>query len=126
MAWTSLFKISSTDLTKYELTDEHKVNREDIYEEWTDGNWITHREIARTRISGTVKLSFSRETDYANFKTLLTSARNANGYYPITVWVSNTNSTESINAFLDVIADTAFDVTVPIKHHSVTVSIIQR
>lgn len=123
---TNLFKISSTDLTKYEYTPSHDVNKVDVYEEWTDGNWITHREIARTRISGKVELRFKRETDFANFISLLSSARNANGYYPITVWCSNSNSSETINAFLDVSGDTKWDVTAPIKHHTVVVNIVQR
>ena len=126
MALTNLFKISTTDLTKYEDTTKHSVNRADIYEEWTDGNWITHREIARTRVSGSVTLNFAKETDFSNFISLLTSARNANGYYPITVWCSNTNTTETINAFLDVSGDTKWDVTVPRKHHAVTIGISQR
>ena len=126
MAWTNLFTIGSTDLTKYEITADHAVNREDVYEEWTDGNWITHRVIARTRVSGTVKLSFARETDFSNFMSLMTSERDANGYYPITVWCSNTNTSESLNAFLDIAGDTKWDVTAPIKHHTITVAISQR
>lgn len=123
---TDLFKISSTDLTKWEDTQKHNVNRADVFEEWTDGNWTTHRVISRTRISGSVVLNFSRESDYANFITLLSTARNADGYYPITVWCSNTNTSETINAFLDIAGETAFDVTAPIKHHSVTVNITGR
>lgn len=126
MAWTNLFKISSTDLTAYEKTEKHSVNKEDIFEEWTDGNWITHRVIARTRITGTVTLSFSRETDYATFIALMASAKDTNGYYPITVWCNNSNTTETINAFLDFSGDTKWDVTAPIKHHDITVAITQR
>lgn len=126
MNWTSLFKISATDLTKWEDTTKHDVNRADVWEEWIDGNWTTHRVIARTRVSGKVVLNFSRETDFSNFMTLLSTARNSDGYYPITVWCSNTNSSETVNAFLDIEGDTAWDVTAPIKHHSVTVTITQR
>ena len=126
MAWTNLFTIGSTDLTQWENTANHAVNRTDIYEEWTDGNWITHRVISRTKISGTVQLSFSRESDFSSFMSLMTSERNANGYYPITVWCGNTNSTETINAFLDISGDTKWDVTSPIKHNTITVAITQR
>lgn len=126
MAWTNLFVISSTDLTKWEDTTKHDVNRADVWEEWVDGNWVTHRVIARTNVSGKVVLNFSRESDFSSFISLLSSARNADGYYPVTVWCSNTNSTETINAFLDIDGDTKWDVTAPIKHHSVTVEITQR
>lgn len=120
---TDLFKISTTDLTKWEDTEQHKVNREDVFTTWTDGNWVDHREIVRTRISGTVVLGFKRETEFAAFMTLLTTARNANGYYPVTVWCSNTNTSETINAFLDLEGDTVWDVTAPIKYHKITVQI---
>lgn len=126
MALTNLFVIGSTDLTKWEDTTKHSVNRDDVFEEWVDGNWITHRVISRTRVSGTVVLSFSREADFTAFMTLMSTARNANGYYPITVWCSNTNSTESVNAFLDMSGATQWDVTAPIKHHDITVTITQR
>ena len=126
MAWTNLFTIGTTDLTKWESTKDHNVNRTDVYTEWTDGNWVNHRVIARTRVSGTVVLSFSRETDFANFMSLMTSARDADGYYPVTVWCSNTNTSETINAFLDIAGDTEWDVTAPIKHNDITVTIFQR
>lgn len=126
MAWTNLFKIDSTDLTAWEDTNKHEVNKADIYEEWTDGNWITHRVIARTRVTGTVALSFSRESDFTAFMTLMSTAKNASGYYAVTVWCNNTNTTEAINAFLDFSGDTTWDVTAPIKHHDITVAITQR
>ena len=123
---TNLFTISSTDLTKWEDTGKHKVNRDDVYTTWTDGNWVDHREIVRTKISGSVVLNFSRETDFSNFISLMSTARNANGYYPITVWCSNTNTSETVNAFLDISGDTVWDVTAPIKHHQITVTITGR
>lgn len=126
MAWTNLFTIGTTDLTKFEDKESHDVNRTDIFEAWTDGNWNEHRVIARTKVSGTVVLSFSRLSDYSAFLALMTSERNPNGYYPIKVWCSNTNTTESLNAFLDIVGETKWDVTAPIKHNTVTVQITGR
>lgn len=126
MALSNLFVIGSTDFTPWERTENHNVNRDDVFEEWVDGNWVSHRVIARTRISGSVVLSFSRAADFASFMTSMSTERNVNGYYPITVWCSNTNTTESVNAFLDIEGDTKWDVTAPIKHHTITVTITQR
>ena len=123
---TNLFKIGNTDLTRWEKTEEHAVNRTDVFDTWTDGNWNDHRVIVRTRITGQVTLSFAKEADYASFMALMVSARDAEGYYPITVWCSNTNTSETLNAYLDIIGDTAFDVTAPIRHHTVTVTITGR
>ena len=126
MALSGLFFIGGTDLTKWEQTDKHEVNREDVYEEWADGNWTTHRVIARTRVSGTVILSFPRAADYAAFLSLLTSARDASGYYNVKVYCSNTGTLEEIQAFLDVNGDTKWDVTTPRVHQTVTVGIVGR
>lgn len=123
---TNLFKIGTTDLTAWEKTDKHNVNRDDVFESWTDGNWIDHRVIARTRIIGTVVLSFARPADYTAFLALLTSARDAEGFYPITVYCSNTGTTESINAFLNVNGATAWDLTTPRVHQTVTIGITGR
>lgn len=123
---TDLFKIGTTDLTPWEDTEQHSVNREDVYEEWTDGDWLLHRVIAKTRISGSVVLRFTRESDYTAFVSLMASQRTADGYYNIVVWCSNTNTSESLMAFLDIVAETVFDVTAPIKGHIVTVAITGR
>jgi len=126
MAWTNLFTIGTTDLTAFEKIDQHSVDRTDVFETWTDGNWVDHRVIARTRVSGQVTLGFSKETDFSNFMSLMTSARDAEGYYPISVWCSNTNSTVSVNAYLDLAGDTKWDVTCPRQYHEITVAITGR
>ena len=126
MAWTNLFTINTTDLTSYEDMEKHSVNRTDVFDTWTDGNWIEHRNLSRTRISGTVVLKFKSPTEYSTFLGLLTSERTSDGYYPVTVYCSNTGTSETINAFLDVVSETKWDVTVPLKHHTVTLQITQR
>ena len=126
MAWTNLFTIGTTDLSAFEDKEAHKVNKTDVYETWTDGNWTDHRVIARTRVSGTVGLKFPKESDFTNFLSLMASARNADGYYSVSVWCSNTGTTETITAYLDIIGQTAWDVTSPRKWQGVTVQITGR
>lgn len=121
-----LFKIGSTDLTSFENKEKHSVNKIEEYANWTDGNWIDHHEVVRTRVSGSVYLKFKKIDDYTTFKGLLTSERNANGYYPVTVWVSNTQTSETINAFLTVTGETKWDVTCPREWRGMTVSIVER
>ena len=121
-----LFKIGSTDLTKYEDAEKHDVNRSDVYETWTDGNWIEHRVIARTKITGKVVLKFERLSDFQTVTSLLSSQRNADGYYSISVFCSNTGTLETINAFLDYAGETKWDVTVPLKWQSLTINITGR
>ena len=120
------FKVGYLDCTKYEDLTKHAVNQVDVYEEWTDGDWIDHRVIARTRIIGTVTLNFPRQWEMYNFLGSLRSYRNADGYYPIEVWCDNADSVISTDAFLDITGDTKWDVTCPRYHQSVTIQIVGR
>lgn len=104
------FKIGASDWTPWEDIQSHDVQREDVYETWTDGNWIDHRVIARTRISGKVKLGFDRAVDFAAFAAQLDSARDAEGFYAITVYCQNTGTMETVNAFLDVSTEAKWDL----------------
>lgn len=120
------FKISSTDLSGYEDIQNHSVQLLDEYETWVDGNHVTHRVITRTRISGTVILGFKKATDFAALQTLLGSAKDANGYYPISVYCNNTGACESVNAFLDIQGADKWDVTNSRQWQVVTITISQR
>lgn len=122
----TLFKIGPADFTTWEQTDKHVLNRVDVYESWTDGNWTDHRVIARTRFAGSVVLSFSRTADYTAFLNALTTQRNANGYYSVSVYCSDTGALETFDAFLDVAGATQFDVTCPRIHQTITVTITGR
>ena len=97
------FKINSTDLTAAVDIQSYAVNREDVYESWDDGNWTTHRQIARTRYQGTFQIGYASATDFAAWMTLLTTAKSAGGYYPVTAYINNLGTTATFDAFLDVV-----------------------
>lgn len=120
------FQIGSTDLTDYADIQNYNVNQEDVFEEWTDGNYVTHRVVTRTRISGTVKLGFKDAVAWAAFQTLLTSQRNINGYYPVTLYVNNTGDTVTTNVFLDTTNATKWDMVNSKFWRVQTVTITQR
>lgn len=120
------FKIGTTDLTEYADIQNHNINQEDVYQDWTDGNWIAHREIVRTRISGSFQLGFKDSTAWEAFLALLSTQRNAAGYYPVTVYVNNTGAEETINAFLDLQATGKWDITNSRFWRVVTVNVTER
>lgn len=95
------FKIGATDLTPWLDIQNYEMNRADVYTTWTDGNWVTHRVIARTRISGKVKLGFEKAADFAAFSALMASERTTDGYYPVTAYCANTGTTETFQAYVD-------------------------
>lgn len=95
------FKIGNTDLTQYVDIQNYDINEESVFEEWQDGNWVTHRVSIRTRKSGTVVLGFKTVSDFNTFVSLLSSQRNADGYYSVTAYINNTGATATFNAFVD-------------------------
>ena len=120
------FKIGATDLTPWEDVQNHDVNREDVYETWTDGNWVDHRVVVRTRVTGKVSLGFNKAADFAAFQALLSSARDAEGYYPITVYCANTGTLETVNAYLDTSGADKWDLKNSRQWQVVTVEITGR
>ena len=96
------FKIGQTDLTAYVDVQTYAVNKEDVYEKWTDGNWKLHREIARQRRSGSFSVGFDTAAGFSAWTTLLSSAKAAAGTYAVTAYINNTGSADTFNAFLDV------------------------
>lgn len=122
----TFFQIGNVDLTEYANIQNYTVNKEDVFQEWTDGNWTDHREIARTRISGTVQLGFKTAQNWAAFQALLTAQKNAAGYFPVTLYVNNTGTTETIDAFLDMTNTSKWDLVNDRFWRVQTVKVTQR
>lgn len=99
------FKINATDVTKWIDIQNYEMDREDVYTVWTDGNHVDHRVASRTRVSGKFRVGFDKATDFAAFAALLAAEKTADGHYPVTAYCSNTGTTETVNAFLDVTTD---------------------
>lgn len=104
------FQLGSTDLSPDADVQNWKVNQVDVWQEWTDGNWIQHRDVVRQRIQGTFQLGFQTSASWDAFTALLAAARNAAGYYTVKVYVNNTASSETIDAFLEISAANKWDL----------------
>lgn len=103
-------KIGTTDVSQYLDIQNYAMNAVDVYEEWTDGNWVDHRVINRQRITGKVSAGFSSESNYAAFISLLSSARDAEGYYPVTAFVINKGAAVTFDAFIDTEGSARWDL----------------
>lgn len=97
----ALFLVNSVDFSGYIIQKSYSVQKQDVYQTWTDGNWKTHRVIARQRVSGSFKMTFLTEAAYNDFKSAVAAVKTANGYCPLQVWCNNTKTLETVNAFLD-------------------------
>lgn len=126
MASITLFQIGNTDLTDYVDIQNYDVQKEPIYEEWTDGNYVNHRNIVRTRIKGTVKVGFRNSTDVASFLSVLSSNVQVGGYYPASVFTNDDNTLNTANIFISDVAEIKRDLVNGRVWHEYTLEIEER
>ena len=108
---------SAYDLTPFLDIQDFSINQEEVYAEWTDGNYNIHRNIMRTQMKGTVTVGFSSSTDYetflANMETLKTSQGNFYGFYNVESWVCNMGSasgTQTYRAYITPVGSAKWDL----------------
>lgn len=97
-----LVKIGTTDITRHIIAESYAVNEEDVYNEWTDANKVTHRDVVRQKIAGAFTLKFNTEEEYSSFVNLIKTSRIAGCVLPMTVYVVNADEnreTELIYSF---------------------------
>lgn len=126
MAEKVLFKIGETDLTDYLDQQNFKMDKYDMFESWTDGNWVEHRVISRQKITGKAAAGFSSAADFSAFCELLESEREDDGYYVVTAYINNTGTTETFEAFLSMSATSKWDWVNECQWIVQTITVTQR
>lgn len=98
-----LLVINNIDFTKHIKVPSWKVNKEDVYEEWTDGNYKKHREVTRQQIKGDFTLLFDEVDDLNQFFSTINALKvqHPDGYIPVRVYINNYNIQEDIYAVLE-------------------------
>lgn len=97
-----LFKVGSTDYTASILNDEtYKVKKNDEFDVWRDANRVEHRKKVRTRVAGSFNLKFRDEASYTSFLTTLAAEKQAEEYYPCSIYCNNTKTVENVNLFIN-------------------------
>ena len=97
----TLLTINSVDFTSKIVEKSYKMDKKSVYTTWTDGNMKTHRVVSRTQVTGSFTMTFLTATDYTNFESAIAAVKQDGDYLPVTVYVNNTKTTETINAYLD-------------------------
>ena len=126
MTTMTFFQIGSTDLSAFADIQNFNINQADVFQDWTDGNWIGHRDVVRQRITGSLQLGFKRSADWTAFLALIAAEKLTAGYFPVTVYVNNLGATRTINAFLDLQAAAKWDLLNERFWKVVTVTLTER
>lgn len=89
------------DLTEHITVPSYKVNLLDGYEEWTDNNKVTHRDIVAQKAQGTFSLRFEALEEYLTFIATMKELKKSNGSYDCSVYCNNTLEAYNIEMFVD-------------------------
>lgn len=98
------------DLTPAVDIQNVSLNREAIYQEWTDGNWISHRAFVRARISGTVNVGYRLESAHRAFLAGLAGAVREDGTVKLRAYVNNVEDVCVFYAFVEPVGAGKWDL----------------
>lgn len=84
-----IFKLGTTDWSWCVVAENYNVNYENVYNEWTDGGQVKHRDVIRRRLQGTFLMYFPTESDLQDFISNLNMIERENHTY--LVYLKNNN-----------------------------------
>ena len=84
------FKIKTHDFSKCVVVGEYAINKEDVYDEWTDGDMKKRRHLYRKKIKGTLRLKFMTEAKMHEFQKVICNSTWDGGQYIVVCDVVNT------------------------------------
>lgn len=97
-----LFIVNGTmDLTNLIEVPSYQVNLQDGYEEWTDNNKVTHRDIVSQKAMGTFSIKFETVDQYQAFMIYMANNKKQNGAYDCSVYLNNKLTAINVEMFVD-------------------------
>jgi len=100
----TIFKLNTTDYSAYVVAEDYNVNLKPIYQEWTDGGQVKHRDIVAQKLQGTFQMYFATATALQTFLTALANCKTTANTYPVQLKANNDTVASfqaSKNVFLD-------------------------
>lgn len=96
--------VNGHDITNYIVEGTYKMDSEDSYVSWQDGNFLEHRIITGQKISGKFQVVCSNRANSITLSDFLLYWNNAvnNGVVTIGVYVLDTNRFEAIEAYYEI------------------------
>ena len=120
------FKIGQTDFSAAVDPQDFDVNCVDVFDSWTDANWIEHREFIRMRIQGRLVLGYASATDFSSAVSTIASALSANGYASCTILCNNDGTTHTGDCYLTISGSGQWDLTNTRQWQTLTVEVYER
>lgn len=96
-----VFKMGGKDYSKNITVPSYKVNQEPIYREWTDCDYVVHREIARKKIKGSFTIFFTTIEEYKQFFNYIKGNTLQDGSILVSSLVNNINEIRDYYAYIE-------------------------
>lgn len=95
--------INGVDYTPYIVDGSYKIDTDDVYESWTDGNMKEHRIYVSRKVTGSVQILCSEEGTWPRVDTLKSdlAAATTNHVTMLGVYVPTMGSVQAINCYYD-------------------------
>ena len=96
--------VNGHDITNYIVEGTYKMDSEDSYVSWQDGNFLEHRIITGQKIKGKFQVICSNRSNSITLEDFLNYWNQAvnNGVVTIGVYVLDTNMFEAIEAYYEI------------------------
>lgn len=93
--------VNNMDLTPYIVSGSYKINADDRYESWEDGNLIEHRIIVGSKVSGSFEIGCGGELSLDDFMSNWSAAVN-NGVLTIGIYITNRDVFDTIECYFEI------------------------
>ena len=100
----NIFKLNTTDYSSNVIAENYNVNLKPVYQEWTDGGQVKHRDIVARKLQGSFQMYFATATNLQTFLTALANCKTTANTYPVQLKANNDTVASlqaSKNVFLD-------------------------
>ena len=98
--------LNGVDYTPYIVEGSYKIDSDDIYESWIDGNMLEHRLVVTSKVSGSVQLLCSELGRWPKVSELLADINAATNNHVLTcgVYVPSRGAVEAINCYFNLVS----------------------
>lgn len=98
--------VNGTDISNYINETSYKVNSSQMFTEWVDGNFVTHRKAIRKKVSGEFVVGLYGQDGMTTKEFLkLWNSAVKDGMITINLYVENEAKNEIIEAFYEIEVD---------------------
>lgn len=96
-----MFKLGAKDYSNRVLAGAYAVQSKDVYNTWTDCNYVEHRDKVRERIEGSFDVLFLTIEEYTAFMADLLLVKQSDTSYLVNIMDNAKNIERNAYVFLD-------------------------